>query len=146
MLARTIRRLGRRCSSFRYQLLLPAALLAAIATVMMHSVAAQSPYDCAKWSAWIDRMPPSAGAIPTLHVQGNCTFRFIGYSAELRPHLPPSADPNVSLFDLVVHAPAGSTAPGSAGERLSYSTSVASRYQTVVLEPDHIAIPVRETY
>jgi hypothetical protein len=145
MLARTFRRLGRRLGMFRYHLLVPAALLAALATVMMHSVAAQSPYDCASWTAWLDRMP-GPGAIPTLHVQGNCAFRFVGYSAELRPHLPPSADPNVFLLDLIVHAPAGPAIPGSGGASLSYSTSVTSRYQTVLILPDHLAVPVRPTY
>lgn len=130
----------------RVLLLLPAALLAALATVMMHSVAAQSPYDCANWTAWIDRMPPSAGAVPTLHVQGNCTYRFVGYSAELRPHMPPSADPHVFLLDLIVHAPIGPATPGTGGGSLSYSTSVASRYQTVLLLPEHSAIPVRQVY
>ncbi|HLW47759.1 MAG TPA: hypothetical protein VKW09_08330 [bacterium] len=145
MLPRTLRRLSRRFGSLRYHLLLPAALLAAIATVMMHSVAAQSPYDCAGWSARIDRTP-GPGAIPTLHVQGGCTFRFTGYSAELRPQLPPGADPNVVLLDLVVHAPAGLATPGAGGTTLSYTTSVTSSYETVLLLPDHIVVPVHQAY
>jgi hypothetical protein len=145
MFARTRRRLSRRLSTLRYQLLLPAALLAALATMMMHSVAAQSPYDCAAWTAWIDRVP-APGAIPTLHVQGACTFRFTGYSAELRPHLPPSADANVFLLDMIVHQPAGPAAPGVGSASMSYATSVSSRYQTVLLLPDHIAVPVRQAY
>jgi hypothetical protein len=144
MLARTFRRLCRRAGMFRYHLLLPAALLAALATVLMHSVAAQSPYDCASWTAWVDRAP-GLGAIPTLHVQGNCTFRFVGYRAELRPHLPPGADSNV-LLDVIVHAPAGPATPGVGGTSLSYSTSVDSSNETVLLLPDHIAVPVRQGY
>jgi len=40
--------------ALRYQLLLPAAFLAVMAGVMMHSAAAQSPYECAAgpWS-WV---------------------------------------------------------------------------------------------
>jgi hypothetical protein len=74
-------------TALRYYWLLPAAFLAAIAGLMMHSAAAQSPYGCASWSAWIDRAPGS-GAIPTLHVRGLCAFRVAGYSVQMKPHLP----------------------------------------------------------
>jgi hypothetical protein len=137
--------LFRGITALRYCWLLPAAFLAAIAGVMMHSAAAQSPYDCAAWSARIDRMP-GFGAIPTLHVQGQCTFRVIGYSVEVKPHLPPGADPNVFLMDLVVHAPAGPQVPGVASARASYSTSVTANYHTVLLLPDRIAVPVSGVY
>lgn len=141
MLTRMLRRL----SALRYQLLLPAVLLAVFATVMMSAVAAQSPYECAHWTAWIDRMP-GPGAVPTLHVQGNCTFRFVGYNPELRPHMPPSADPSVFLLDLIVHAPAGPATPGVEGGSFSYSTNVTSAYQTVLLLPDHVVVPVRQVH
>jgi len=133
--------------ALRYQLLLPAAFLAVMAGVMMHSAAAQSPYECAAgpWSAWIDRMP-GPGAIPTLHVEGQCTFRVIGYRVEVKPYLPPGTDPNVYLLDLIVHAPAGPAEPGVGTAKISYATSVAGKYQTVLLLPDRIAIPVREVY
>lgn len=137
--------LFRGITALRYYWLLPAAFLAAIAGVMMHSAAAQSPYDCASWSAWIDRMP-GPGAIPTLHVRGRCTFRMIGYSVEVKPHLPPGADPNVSLMDLVVHAPAGPPVPGAGRASISYSTGVNAQYHTVLLLPDRIAVPVGEVY
>lgn len=130
---------------FRYQLLLPAAFLAVIAGVMMNSAAARSPYDCATWSAWIDRMS-GPGAIPTLHVEGQCAFRVVGYSVELKPHLPQGADPNVFLLDLIVHAPAGAAVPGVGSASIAYATSVAARYQTVLLLPDRIAVPVRQVY
>jgi hypothetical protein len=132
-------------TALRYYWLLPAAFLAAIAGVMMHSAAAQSPYDCASWSAWIDRMP-GPGAVPTLHVQGRCTFRTVGYRVEFKPHLPPGADPNVFLMDLVVHAPAGPQVPGVGSASVSYATSVTATSHTVLLLPDRIAIPVREVY
>jgi len=132
-------------TALRYYWLLPAAFLAAIAGVMMHSAAAQSPYDCASWSAWIDRMP-GPGAIPTLHVQGQCTFRVVGYRVEIKPHLPPGADPNVFLMDLVVHAPGGPQVPGAGSASVSYATSVTAKYHTVLLLPDRIAVPVRQVY
>lgn len=132
-------------TALRYYWLLPAVLLGAIAGVMMHSAAAQSPYECATWSAWIDRMP-GPGAIPTLHVQGQCTFRVVGYSVALKPHLPQGADPNVFLMDLAVQAPAGSAVPGVGTASVSYATSVTTKYRTVLLLPDRIAVPVREAY
>jgi len=131
--------------ALRYHLLLPAAFLAVIAGLMMHSVAAQSPYDCATWSAWIDRMP-GPEAIPTLHVQGQCTFRVAGYSVEVTPHIPQGPDPNVYLLDLIAHAPAGPATPGVGTTSISYATSVADKYKTVLLLPDRIAVPVREVY
>lgn len=132
-------------TALRYYWLLPAVFLAAIAGVMMHSVAAQSPYDCPSWSAWIDRMP-GPEAIPTIHVQGRCSFRFAGYSAELKPHFPQGADPNVFLMDLVVHAPAGPAVPGAGSASIAYATSVAAKYGTVLLLPDRIAVPVHQVY
>jgi hypothetical protein len=129
----------------RYYWLLPAAFLAAIAAVMMHAAAAQSPYDCDNWTAWIDRMP-GPGAVPTLHVQGSCAFRFAGDGVGLKPHLPPGNDSGVLLMDLVVHAPAGPQAPGSGGASISYSSSVASKYRTVVILPDRITVPIRPTF
>jgi hypothetical protein len=146
MFPRIVGRLSRGFGTFRYHLLLPAAFLAIIATVMMHSVAAQSPFDCVRWTASTDRRP-APGAVSTLHVQGDCTFRFAGYNAELRPHLPLSTDSNVFLLDVIVHPPAGPAVPGRGGvEDLSYSTRVGSSYQTVLLLPDHIAVPVRQGF
>jgi hypothetical protein len=132
-------------TALRYYWLLPAAFLAAIAGLMMHSAAAQSPYDCASWSAWMDQTP-GPGAIPTLHVRGQCAFRVIGYTVEMRPHLPPSADPNVFLIDLAVHSPAGPQMSGDGSASVSYATIVPAKYQTVLLLPDRIAVPVREVY
>ncbi len=132
-------------TALRYYWLLPAAFLAATAGVMMHSAAAQSPYDCAAWSAWIDRMP-GPGAVPTLHVQGQCAFRVVGYRVEVNPHVPAGADPNVYLLDLTVHSPTGPGVPGVGSEKVSYATSVADKYQTVLLLPDRITVPVRQVY
>lgn len=132
-------------TALRYYWLLPAAFLAAIAGLMMHSAAAQSPYDCASWSAWIDRAP-GPGAIPTLHVRGQCAFRVAGYSVQMKPHLPQSADPNMFLMDLAVHAPAGPPMPGDGSVSVSYATIVPAKYETVLLLPDRISVPVREVY
>ena len=138
-------RMLRRLSALRYQLLLPAVLFTTITTVMMHCAAAQSPYECTHCTAWIDRMP-GRGAVPVLHVQGNCSFRFVGYNPELRPHMPPSVNPNVFLLDLIVHAPAGPATPRVGAGSFSYSTGVTSAYQTVLLLPEHVVVPVRQVY
>ena len=132
-------------TALRYYWLLPAAFLAAIAGVMMHSAAAQSPYDCAAWSAWIDGTP-GPGAVPTLHVQGQCAFRVVGYRVEVNPHFPQGADPNVYLLDLTVHAPTGPAAPGVGNEKVSYAIGVTDKYQTVLLLPDRITVPVHQVY
>jgi hypothetical protein len=133
-------------SNARSLLVLPVVLLAAAAGLMMHSAAAQPPYSCATWNAWIDRMP-GPGAVPTLHVQGQCTFQVVGYSVELKPHVPPAgADNGVFLLDLVVHQPAGPAVAGVGSASVSYATSVTGRYHAVMLLPDRIEIPVKQTF
>ena len=132
-------------TALRYYWLPPAAFLAAIAGLMMHSAAAQSPYDCASWSAWMDRMP-GPGAIPTLRVRGQCAFRVVGYRVEMRPHLPPSADPNVFLMDLAVHAPAAVLDQHQKGVKnlWGHSKGFASQVENFVITiDDEIAKPIQ---
>lgn len=86
-----------------------------------------------------------SSALPTLHVQGWCTVRLVGSSVELRPHVPSSTNPNVYLMDLVVHAPAGPAVLGTGAASLSYATTVANPYRTLLIFPDGISVPVRQT-
>ena|SRR5215469_2509597 len=129
----------------RYYGLLP-ALIAAVTGMVVQYAAAQRPYECASWSAWIDRAP-GGRAMPTLHLRGKCAFHVAGnYDLEFKPHRPSSADPNVMLLDFGVRVPRGTSGVSRTSATISYDRSVSARYKTVLLLPDRVAIPVRQVY
>ena len=131
-----------------------------IVSLVAHSAVARPPLSC-QLDAWQDMMPrvisPNVpDTAPRFAVQGKCAFPTPGFSVELKPHIPPSRDPDVLLLDAIVNAPSDPVPQVVTEVPVRYvlpgSTPPPPRpvphgpYKKVIILPDKLVLTIKTTY
>lgn len=90
------------------------------------------------WEAWINQMPPNRNE---LRVEGICTCPKAGYTARLRPAVPPGINPEILILNLETDEPSGGAADIITDYPVEYQEENA-HYKQVTILPCDITIDV----
>jgi hypothetical protein len=96
---------------------------------------------CSNWAAWHDSQPTQKA---TLHVKGDCAFPTTGYTVKLKPAMPQGFNPNIYVFELIIHIPVDKSARHPVNITVTYDEQTDKRYTDVQITPDNVTIPVKE--
>ena len=119
-----------------------AALGCSLGLAQEHPANAAS--DCKDWKAWLNLMPGTTP--PSLHITGTCQFPTAGYSVDLIPVSRKGAGQKQFVVKKVVHKPGGMAAQVITDVPVNYSKETKVQYETVVIKPDRVKVPVERVH